>query len=445
MKILHIRASVLAAAAIGSLTIPGAGKAQEHEHGPPMAPSHDMWRAGFGHGWQILGMAQAFPILTVGAVGREGGSLRRTRPYLTQPAVMTNLESPGSVFVLRTTLNFEGLTIDDGELTPGAWGEGFIDKRHPHTLLHEFVASVNLREVAGGVASISAGKGFAPFGTGDPMSRPGVKYPTNHHLSQILERWMLSGAYLRDGWSVEAGVFGGTEPDGPYDFSNIESFGDSWSARLAKRWGGGGPMAGWEASISYARVVEAHEEAEETSALWNAALRHDRSISPGRLYFLLEGSRNDPEDGDGFFSVLGEARLDMNGGHQPYVRVEYASRPEYERDGLPGSDEFFRYDHDAEPIGSTRWLVLTGAYAYRATPAPVSFRPFVEVQYHSVREDRGGIVPATLLGADSFWNVNFGARIFFGGGPMRMGSYGALDAMSAMSAVGGPMVMNPER
>jgi hypothetical protein len=69
----------------------------------------------------------------------------------------------------------------------------------------------------------------------------------------------------------------------------------------------------------------------------------------------------------------------------------------------------------------------------------------VEVQYHSVREDRGGIAPATLLGADSFWNVNFGARIFFGGGPMRMGFYGALDAMSAMDAVGGPMVMNPER
>ena len=34
-------------------------------------------------------------------------------------------------------------------------------------------------------ASLSAGKGFAPFGTDDPMSRPIFRYPVNHHLAQI--------------------------------------------------------------------------------------------------------------------------------------------------------------------------------------------------------------------------------------------------------------------
>lgn len=70
--------------------------------------------------------------------------------------------------------------------------------------------------------------------------------------------------------------------------------------------------------------------------------------------------------------------------HQPYVRVEYATRPEYERKGAPGTPDFYRYDHDSHENGS--------------------------------RE---------------FWSVSAGARIFLGGGPMRMGSYGALDPTSA--------------
>jgi hypothetical protein len=137
--------------------------------------------------------------------------------------------------------------------------------------------------------------------------------------------------------------------------------------------------------------------------------------------------------------------LDLDDGHQPYLRTEVASRPEYEREGLPGTDAFFRYDHDAEPIGSTRWLILTGAYAYRATRAPVSIRPFVEIQFHSLREGRGGITPDGLYGTGSFWNLNVGSRIYFGGGPMRMGSYGALDAMSAMGEHEMGPIMNPER
>ena len=31
----------------------------------------------------------------------------------------------------------EGITQPEGELTFGGWGEGYEDKRHPHTLVHE--------------------------------------------------------------------------------------------------------------------------------------------------------------------------------------------------------------------------------------------------------------------------------------------------------------------
>ena len=93
----------------------------------------------------------------------------------------------------RTGPNLEGWTLDRGELNAGVWGEGYVDRRHPHTFLHELILSATT-SLAGFDASLSAGRGFAPFGTDDPMVRPFVKYPANHHLAQILERWVAIGA-----------------------------------------------------------------------------------------------------------------------------------------------------------------------------------------------------------------------------------------------------------
>ena len=383
-----------------------------------------------------MGMAQAYPIISTSLGAISESSRDATGVYLTQPAVMFNVESPGSKVTLRTTLNFEGITQPDGELTFGGWGEGFLDKRHPHTLLHEFMLSANLWAFARGDLSISAGKGFAPYGTDDPMSRPVVKYPTNHHLSQILERWTLNGAYVNRNWSLEAAVFGGGEPEGPYDLSNIKSFGDSWSARFARRFGSGyGPMAETELSASYGRVREVHHEEEAITNLYNGALRHERAYGFGTLYGLIEGSVSRPQEGEGFFSVLGETQLRMRG-HQPYYRVEYATRPEYEREGAPGTQDFFRYDHDSHAIGATRWLINTLGYGYQLTGYPVSARPFIELQHSSVRAERGGIEPADLCGKSSFWGLTAGFRIFLGGDPMRMGSYGVLDPMTSMHRPG---------
>jgi len=42
--------------------------------------------------------------------------------------------------------------------------------------------------------SLAAGKGFVPFGTDDPMTRPFAAYPVNHHLAQILERYVAIAA-----------------------------------------------------------------------------------------------------------------------------------------------------------------------------------------------------------------------------------------------------------
>ena len=402
---------------------------------PPMA-DQDMWSVALGGGWQASGMAQFFPIVTSGAPSVEDSPLHGTHWYLTQPVLMIGLEGPGQRIVLRTTLDFEAITLRDGEVNFGAWGEGFIDKRHPHTLLHELMLSLNSWGLRGGNLSVSAGKGFVPYGTDDPMSRPGLKFPTNHHLSQVLERWTVNGAYLRGGWGFEVAVFGGTETEGPYDLSNIESFGDSWATRLSKRWGSGsGPFAEWEVSASQAWVVETHHDALEKTRLWNGAVRHLSGPDSGLQEALIEVSLSRKRDHNNFFSILGELGFDRLG-HQPYARVEYSSRPEYAREREDRSLGFFRYDDASDPVGSTRWLTSTVAYAYEMTGYPLSLRPFLEFQHFKVWEHEGQANPVTLFGSDSFWAITLGARIFLGGSPMRMGAYGVLGAMTGMSRMG---------
>jgi hypothetical protein len=402
-----------------------------------------MWMLSLGHGWTLGGMAQAIPTLTGNELRGPDVAPHSWDLYLTQPAIMADVLSPGSRFALHLTLNFEGLTQRAGETSYGAWGEGFIDSRHPHTLLHELMLSANVWDGPGGAFSLSVGKGFAPYGTDDPMSRPPVKYPTNHHLSQILERWTLNAQYLsRAGTSIEAGLFGGAEPTGPYDFENIHSFGDSWSVRLAQRFGGGvGASAAWEASASYANVKQTGHGGSDRTDLANLALRHERSYGFGNLYALAEASRSWPERGEGYYSLLGESGLAFgrNARHRPYYRFELATRPEYVRHGLPGTEGYFRYHHDDDAVGATRWLVNTIGYAFRASDLPVSVRPYLELQYDMIRRERGPVGPHALYGTSRLLSLSFGMRLFFGGGSMRMGSYGVLDPMAAAMRPAAPI------
>src|SRR5690606_6530944 len=145
----------------------------------------------------------------------------------------------------------------------------------------------------------------APYGTDDPMARPVRAYPTNHHLSQILERFTVNGVYVHGGWGIEAGIFGGAEPEGPYDFDNITSFADSWSTSLSRRFGKGfGPMAPWELTASYARVRESG-----LTVLYNVAARHAQAYELGEVYALVEGSVSDSEIDDTTYAFLGEVQV----------------------------------------------------------------------------------------------------------------------------------------
>jgi hypothetical protein len=392
---------------------------------------HEMLMREFAGGWRLLAMAQAFAMTTWAAPRDPGNPLHDTESYLTQPAVMVNVLSPRAHLALRATLNLEAVTQPQGEITFGGWGEGFIDRRHPHTFLHEAMVSLNAWNVAGGALSLSGGKGFAAYGTDDPMSRPVAKYPTNHHLSQILERWTVNAAYTRGPWSAEGSLFSGQEPDGPWELGNFGGFGRSFSARVIRRFGGTGTTAPWELGASFGSVSEPHGGTTARTRLYNATIRHSGAHAFGGIYAMAEGSLSDPDHGSGYGSLLGEAQVRI-GRHRPYYRVEYATRPEYARRGAPGTPGFYRYEHDGEPVGATRWLIHSVGYEYDLSGGGVATRPYVEVQHSRVRAERGGIDPEALFGGRTPWSVSAGFRLFFGGGPMRMGSYGVMDDMTLM-------------
>ena len=84
-------------------------------------------------------MAQAIPVVTHAANTAEGADL--TEGYVSQAAAMGRGDLLSGHLRLEATLNAEGLTMARGELSTGAFGEGYVDRRHPHTYLHELVAS----------------------------------------------------------------------------------------------------------------------------------------------------------------------------------------------------------------------------------------------------------------------------------------------------------------
>jgi len=148
--------------------------------------------------------AQAIPLVTPADPTATRAVL--TEGYLTQPMFMAHAGWRRLHGVL--TLNFEGLTQTRGELSTGGYGEGYVDRRHPHAYVHELLAGVE-DSVRGTHLSLYAGRGFAPFGSDDPMVRPFEKYPVNHHLAQILERVLVVGAARAGPVIGELGVFNG--------------------------------------------------------------------------------------------------------------------------------------------------------------------------------------------------------------------------------------------
>jgi hypothetical protein len=370
-------------------------------------------------GLHFSARATALGTLAAPAVNGEAA----TEVYLTQPIVHARWTSPAAKFGLSGMLNLEGWTLERGELNAGVWGEGYVDRRHPHTFLHELVASA-ATSLGGFDTSVAAGRGFAPFGTDDPMARPFVKYPSNHHLAQILERWFAAVALRRGPVILEAGTFNGDEPIGPESLGEINRFGDSWSLRATVL---PAPWLEVQASRAFVASPEHAGGGGLDHRKWSTSARVQTPLGGTSLYGLVEWARTD-EYASGnalyaFGSWLAEAAL----GRGPWriaARVERTSRAEEERVG--NSFRTKRPHADENIVGATRWTGASGRLERAFVAGYTVVTPFVETGVVGVREITGSIfVPEELYGDDRLWSFSLGARIGIGSLHERMGRYGA--------------------
>jgi hypothetical protein len=381
-------------------------------------------------------MVQAIPLVTRANPSAGGAPL--TQLVISQLVVMLRGSLANGHGDVAAALDGEGLTMPNGELNTGGYGEGFVDRRHPHTYIHELM--LGGRGASGPLSwSASAGRGFAPFGTDDPMMRPIVKFPVNHHLAQILERATIIGGLRAGPVIVEGGTFGGDEPTHPSSLPRISRFGDSWSVRATVV-----PHEGLELQASHARVASP----EEITGIGLDQRKQSisaRSISPdGTRYLLIEWAKTVAHDAVrrsdayGYESALAEGALRI-GPVGVALRLERTDRPEEDRLAEP-----FRTPRPASDLsinGLTRWSTATlHLAAPDVTRGGLSGVPFMEgtILSGAGRFPQSAFTPQRLYGTSRLTMVTAGFRLRFGAPHARMGRYGVADlsgpAIASMSS-----------
>jgi hypothetical protein len=395
-----VRHRALGAVLALGLVAPGAALAQ--------------WHAG---AWAVPVVARADPVPRDSAM---------TQAVVAQPVVFAGGRLWGGRMRFHAMVNAEGALMGDGQLAPGVSGEGWFDKRHPHTWVHELIAAlVDAPPLprAGLRWSVAAGKGFAPFGSDDPMNRPALLFPANHHWAQVLERAVAVAAVRGRYGSLEAGLFNGDEPEKPDQWPAWDRFGDSWSVRGTVM-----PAAGIELSTSFARVESPEHRGGQglDHTMWHTGARFARPVAGTRLYAMAEWAHTDEEGVFAFASLLAEAEV-RRGRHRPYLRVERTDRPEETR--LFG-DPFrsVRPHHENGNIGITRWSIVTAGYGLSLGSAgPARAEAVVEAARARVAARTGILDPAGFYGRNTLWLLCVGVRIGVGQSLHRMGRYGAME------------------
>lgn len=365
--------------------------------------------------------AQAIGVITRQSPALAGRAF--TEGYITQPTLMAHARLWSNVATLHGMISLEGFTLERGELNPGISGEGYIDRRHPHTYLHELAGTLQ-HHFGATRASITIGKGFAPFGTDDPMTRPFVKYPINHHLAQILERIVAIAAVSAGRVIVEAGAFNGDEPESAGDAPNGARLWDSWAGRATLL-----PLAGAEIQASFASVrsPEVAAGGGTDDRKWSVSARF--SDRDDRRYALAEWARTADYAGAAaafsYNSFLVETAASA-------ARVVFAARLEItERADEERLTDPFRTPltgHDFSILGRSRWTIATVRTTVPlASHSRASLAPFAELAFHRVSETLrpSGFVPAQFYGSSRIWMLSLGAKLAVGDGHRRMGRYGA--------------------
>jgi len=377
-------------------------------------------------------MIQAVPMTTRADPTATRSALNEG--YLTQPLFMGHgAWGPGRVVA---TLNLEGWTLQRGELTTGAFGEGYVDRRHPHSYIHELLGGIEGAR-SGVSASFFAGRGFVPFGSDDPMARPFEKYPVNHHLAQVLERIVAIGAVRRGPVILELSTFNGDEPVSPSTWPAWGRFGDSWSARLTAL-----PFRGGELSASVADVASPEVRHGGGLDQWKRSVvaRFDRMTTDTWRYALAEWAHTDEriqgQTVTSLTSLLAEGAY-CRAGAVVGARIEQTDRPEEEQTLDPFRTP--RPPIDLSNLGISRWTTAT----FMVSAPPIMYRvfsgrAFVEVARISVAPgDPPGLFNAQLrYGSSHMWMLSAGVRLRAGSMHGRMGRYGVANPADSLPSTG---------
>ncbi|MFN0180146.1 MAG: hypothetical protein ACKVZ0_15205 [Gemmatimonadales bacterium] len=334
--------------------------------------------------------------------------------HLVHPMIMATW-APGGGLGFRATGNLEGLSIPNGEISLGSWGEGFVDRRHPHSYVHELIVDLALPIGCGERCRFGAfaGKGFVPFGSDDPMTRPIHRYPVNHHLAQILERAVVGIQLSAGPATIETALFNGDEPERPGQWPRIGGrFGDSWSARLTLV-----PTGGLELAASAAKV---HSPEHRPGAGADQDKRHlSARYAAAGARWLAEWSRT--SELDGFFrfeSVLVEAAR-VVGPVDVALRFERTDRPEEERIEPTRSA---RPHLENSLLGISRWSLVTVGVAARSVKlAGVEVSPFVELTGGRVTSAASAFDLIATYGRRDFRTASIGARLSWGDARQHLG------------------------
>ena len=352
--------------------------------------------------------------------GRARAELR-----LTQPMLALRGARAGGALQYSAMLNAERWTMPDGESVAGIWGEGFIDSRHPHTVVHEIMGS-GTRRRGWLVASLAAGRGFVPFGTDDPMVRPFTKYPANHLLSQVMERLQLiAAARVGNRASLEIATFNGDEPRDPVSAPQWDRFGDSRAARVTV-W----PRRILELQASAASVRS--PEFLRPDGLDHAKFSVSARVTPHRLamrYALVEWARTD-ERYQGrhiitYGSGLAETML-RTGRWSIAFRAEQTTHPEEER--LLDLVRTARPPNHLVIQGMTRWRIASAQLARDLqVVGGMHASLFTELARAQSRPLLRPVLldPRDVIGANGAWHLTVGLRLGVGLMSTRAGRYGA--------------------
>jgi hypothetical protein len=378
----------------------------------------------------VTPMAQGIFVVDHSAAIPGGGGLTEAR--LVQPILMAVGHGFGNKLSFTATLDLEGATMKDGELTPGAWGEGYVDRRHPHTTVHELNVTVN--DLLGGLdgagrLSVTIGKGFVPFGSDDPMSRPFEGYPVNHHLSQLLERAIGVVQYDVGPATVEGALLNGDEPTQPSDWPLIRyegkfRFGDSWSARATVRPAHNLELQG---SLAHVHSPESRPGAGPDADKMSVSARWDEMTVTGERYALVEYARTSELSGFFVYHTFLAEGLVSHGRVRASFRFERTERPEELRLVDPFRTQ--RPSPDNSFLGISRWSLQTLHLAYDLTRSQrkLVIQPFAEGTAGSVAPVGGGVFdPVALYGTNQVRALSIGVMVGWGMRGHRMGRYGAL-------------------